>query len=233
MVRRVIAVLLLSALTAVFVALGFWQLDRADQKRELAERLEQARPGDYAALVGAIRSPDELVFRQVEVTGRFVTPQIILDARKHRGQLGFYRVVPFRLAGTDQHLLVNLGWHPGKAVDYPAQLSLPAGRLTLQGWLGTASGGIHPGFDRPGAAQVGIWIYLDPEYLAAAQGYPVLPLELYLETDLHDDLVRDWERPEPDPGMHIAYAIQWFSFAAVLIIFSIWRIRVYMKTKHE
>lgn len=233
MARRLIGTLIIFVLFGVFFSLGLWQLDRADQKRELAAHIAGSAAGELIRIDGAITAPQSLLLRRVQVTGEFVEPVILLDSKKYQEQLGYQVVMPLALENSDQHLLINLGWQAGEADEAVDRFSPPPGRHTLTGQIGTAEKGFRPGFNRPGAETGGVWIYLDPEYLAVHQGYAVLPLVLRLETDLNDGLIRDWPEIEPDPAMHIGYAIQWFSFAGVLVIYFGWRVRVYVKKEHD
>jgi surfeit locus 1 family protein len=218
-------------LFGVFFSLGLWQLDRFDQKSVLADRIAKTASGETQIITGRIDAPTDYLLSHVRVSGEFVEPVILLDSKKYQGDLGHHVVVPLKLSNTDQHLLINLGWQAGKAEDFLDEIVVPQGVVELEGQIGTAEKGFRPGFNYPGSEQGGVWIYLDPAYLAEHQGYEVLPLVMRLKTALTDELVRDWPVIEPDPGMHIGYAIQWFSFAAILAVFYGWRIRVYLKTK--
>jgi surfeit locus 1 family protein len=119
-VRRSLALITLATLVvcAVTARLGFWQLDRARQKTEAAERLERqgrlpplvaARlPHDDAALAGALA-------RRVTLQGRWLPAHTRwLDNRPHQGQAGFIVVTPLALA-DGRVLAVQRGWLPRDA----------------------------------------------------------------------------------------------------------------------
>ena len=103
---------------AIGVALGNWQLSRADQKRALQQEMQtraefvpinaNAQPADP--------SPQE--FRRISANGEFVRKwAVYLDNRPHQGKAGFYLLMPFKLAGSDQSILVLRGWFPRDAIN--------------------------------------------------------------------------------------------------------------------
>jgi len=45
---------------------------------------------------------------------------------------------------------------------------------------------------------------------------------LQTQADIKDSLIRKWQLKEFNPQMHLAYAIQWFAFAMILAVVSIY-----------
>ena len=82
----------------LFVSLGFWQIDRAEQKRSQHSFFEK-------------RQIKEAVNLDVNATGNFLEQhQILLDNQVHAGQAGYYVYTPFRLEDSEDIILVNRGW---------------------------------------------------------------------------------------------------------------------------
>jgi surfeit locus 1 family protein len=52
--------------------------------------------------------------------------------------------------------------------------------------------------------------------LSDLYGRPVFPLLLHYEPDRADGYVREWPAPGAGDERHVAYAVQWFSMAAVV-----------------
>ncbi len=134
-VRRSFALIALATLVvcAVTARLGVWQLDRARQKTEAAERL--SRQGRLPPLVAASLPHDdaalaEALARRVSLQGRWL-PQHTrwLDNRPLQGQAGFIVVTPLQLA-DGRVLAVQRGWLPRDLRDPHRLPPLP----TPDGW---------------------------------------------------------------------------------------------------
>ena len=101
---------------ALLVSAGFWQLRRAEVKRAIV--VEQADRGDKEPLilepgVAATASLEGLRHRRVSAAGHYRNDiQYLLDNRTHNQVAGYHVLTPFRLQGSDAHLLVNRGWLP-------------------------------------------------------------------------------------------------------------------------
>ncbi len=103
------------------ISLGFWQLDRADEKRQLIALFDQ-RKSAPAVPISQLSLDSDLRYRQVQVRGRYLdNRQLLLDNRIRNGQFGYDAVTPLRLEGTDEVVLINRGWIKGD----PARRALP------------------------------------------------------------------------------------------------------------
>jgi len=219
---RAVATLLTVSLLS---ALGFWQLDRARQKRDLhalfTERLEQA-PLDLS-LHDTVPLADE-AWRATRAYGSHGTPTFLLDNRIREGRVGYEVLSSFTLA-DGKRILVDLGWVPADAdrrdvprIELPPQALALRGRLAPPPSTGIALGPPSP----PEEVGPGLWRIqrVDFAALGAAFGTEYLPALVYLDADEPGGYDRAWVLPAPDDGKHTAYAVQWFSMAgAVVIIF--------------
>jgi cytochrome oxidase assembly protein ShyY1 len=52
---------------------------------------------------------------------------------------------------------------------------------------------------------------------AERTGLQVQPVVVQQQNDLADGLLRSWERPDFGIATHYGYAVQWFSFCALII----------------
>jgi surfeit locus 1 family protein len=213
----------------MLVRLGFWQLDRLQQKREfntmMAERWRsepydlnsQALPADPAGM-------QELEYRRVAAQGRWdYDHQILINNQTYQGTAGYVVVTPLVL-GEDRAVLVARGWIPADQVE-PAQLAQfdePAAAGTSGPIVGLArKSQAMPGgaVSTPVAAPRREWYRMD---IPAIQGQMPYALEPgYLEQMPEEGRAYDAMpiRSEPmalDDGNHLSYAIQWFTFALVL-----------------
>ncbi|MCW8874405.1 MAG: SURF1 family protein, partial [Gammaproteobacteria bacterium] len=86
-----LTLLLLSLLTG----LGFWQLDRAAQKRALLEQYQGMEREVSIEVRADLVADEELEYRPAQVRGRFDTGhQFLLDNRTHQGVAGYHVFTP-------------------------------------------------------------------------------------------------------------------------------------------
>lgn len=221
--RRIVALLAGLVATVAFVVLGLWQLDRAALKAGLL--LRHGAGGETVSLP-PLADAQALEALRARATGVWLAERTVwIDNRTHAGRAGVHLLTPLRLAdGT--LLFVNRGWAPMPADR--AQLPRPAlaeGVVTLAGLAAQPrSGGFSLG---NGESSPDLWPRIEAARLAArAAGAPFYPQVLELETDLGDGLVRSWAPPALGPDRHRAYAAQWFSFAAIAAVLTLyWGLR--------
>lgn len=204
---------------ALFVSLGTWQLWRAGQRAESFDRFAHA--GELAALSAPVDADrfEANRYRHLELRGRYVASrQILLDSMTHEGRAGYHVLTPLRLAADEPRVLVNRGWVPAD----PERRRLPeidVGEDTrmVRGKIDALP---RPGliFEDRGAAEDWPAVVLFPtiEALEARLGFPLRPYQLLLAPDAGDGYVRIWQPRAMRPERHVGYAIQWYSFAAVL-----------------
>ena len=207
----------------LLVRLGFWQLDRLEQKRTfnamMAERWRET-PFDLNTQSFPADLTD-LEYRRVEAQGEFdYAHQILLSNQVLEGGTAGYVVVTPLVLGEGRAVLVARGWVPADVVEgnQLAQLTEPAGApvLGLARKSQSAPGGA---VSTPIATPQAQWYRID---IPAIQGQMPYQLEsAYLEQLPEEGRAYDTVpiRREPmalDEGNHLSYAIQWFTFAAVL-----------------
>ena len=163
------------------LALGRWQLARADEKIALLESAERARAAPAVALErvdDVERAAD--AHRRVLLAGRWEDErQLLWDNRAHAGRAGYEVITPFRLDGG-RLALVNRGWiAPGPTRDVLPDVSLPdaprPGDVVLEGLLSRPSKGFASG---DALAASGAWPrvlqYFDYAAIEAALGEPIV-----------------------------------------------------------
>ncbi|MEJ2176332.1 MAG: SURF1 family protein [bacterium] len=116
--------------TSAFVALGHWQLRRADERRAIAAAYQAALGAPAVALPAAAIEASTYALRRVVVRGTFVPTQTIyLDNRIRHGRVGYEVVTPLLLSCSTLHVAVLRGWIAGRGrrIDLP-RLPTPAGQ---------------------------------------------------------------------------------------------------------
>lgn len=218
----IIPVLAALVVFILFVSLGRWQLNRADEKERLFEGF------DIATESVVQRGPvnDEAArrdrFARLAVYGSYDDRQFLLDNMVSNGRVGYQVLTPLRLPGEARLLLVNRGWIPIN----PDRRILPRpdvdledrevtgriGRLPVAGFrAGPGLLGDETGWPR--RAQ-----FPTREELEAELGSAVFDYVLLLDPDQPDGYLREWRPTVMNPDRHRAYSLQWFAMAATVVI---------------
>jgi len=221
-------------LTPVFCVLGFWQLDRAEQKRNIANTLEMRRKMPALYISYQLPENEQLEFRRVSAKGRFVhNKTILIENRKHQGKQGFHVVTPLQLTGSDQIVLVNRGWIPRQGTDHTPSIPSPECNLTIEGEVNIPQPpALALDLRLEPTAVLPQWPFLTLENYRTWSGLEILPFMILQSADKSSAFVRQWPRPPANDAMHIGYAIQWFAFALITLL--IWlRLSLHKKSPGE
>lgn len=213
---------------AAFIALGIWQLRRADFKEALLTRFARATSAPLQSFTAVEQraAASDAAYPHVQVHGRFESHRVyFLDDQMHADQLGVDVFVPFMPDNRDRVLLVNLGFLPREG----AQQALPDlppisdAETTLTGiYAPSPRTGLKLGGDQ--LAHEITWpkttTFIDLRALGDDLHRSLYPRVLLLDADPATPYVRQWTPDTMPPARHRAYALQWFTFAlAALVIF--------------
>ena len=207
---------------AVGISLGNWQLRRAEQKLALQQQMSARAefvPVNANVLVPT-QTPEE--FRRVIAEGEFISSwAVYLDNRPYQGKAGFYLLMPFKLAGSEQSVLVLRGWFPRDASDRERipTIAVPKGVIRLEGRVRTTTGKLMQ-LGEAAALQPGaIAQNVDIADFARASKLSLQTFIIEQTNDAADDLVRDWPTPSVGIDTHKGYAFQWYALAFVAAVF--------------
>jgi surfeit locus 1 family protein len=206
------------AFCALTVSLGLWQTRRASEKEALqatVERLGAERP---LAVPAQLIAADGYALRRVVARGTYAARfTILLDNRVHRGRPGFHVLAPLRIAGGDVHVLVNRGWiAAGRTRAELPEVATPAGEQTVAGLATVPTGRVYELAADTVAGPV--WQNLLLDRYRAWSKLELQPIVIQQTNDAGDGLVREWDRYDAGADRHRAYALQWFSLAALGIV---------------
>lgn len=188
------AVVLAVAGCAAGIALGNWQMGRAQEKR------------DATAAV-----------RPVSVRGEFLPAfTVYLDNKSLHGRPGYHVLQPLQ-AADGRRLLVVRGWLPAGADGRSLPpLRTPAGVVQVEGMRLER---LPRAFEPPGTKREGnVWQNATVEAFAAWSGLTLEPWALEQHSALDDGLLRDWTPQGSGPEKNESYALQWYSLAALSIV---------------
>jgi len=220
--------LLVLLVVIILVNLGMWQLRRLEQRRALNQAILEGLNQPPVALAGQPVDPDEMHRRRVVVTGTFDNAQsIVLRSKTFRGQQGVELVVPLQISGSEQAVLVNRGWIPlASSTPEARQASYSVeDQVTVEGIAyrtQTRPDAFLAPTDptpAPGKNRLDVWFRVDIDRIQQQLDYPLLPVFVEQSTDADPDTPPlQEENIDLSEGPHLGYALQWFSFAVILVI---------------
>ncbi len=224
---RLIFVSAMLVLTAVFIGLGTWQVQRLFWKLDLIARVEarvhaEPVPAPTAADWAAV-SPEKDEYRHVTATGTLEHGKsVLVQAVTERGA-GFWLVTPMHLADSST-ILINRGFLPAGQRDSTARTAseIAAGPVTVTGLLRLSEPG--GAFLRSNDPANDRWYSRDVAAIVRAKGLgsPVAPY--FIDADA-----------TPNPGgvpiggltvtnfrnSHLIYALTWYALAIMTIAVTI------------
>jgi surfeit locus 1 family protein len=210
-------------LLPVLVGLGFWQLDRAQQKRAIQAEYDTRSRDERVAIGSQLQQPDDLCFYRVIVHGTYEPQyQMLIDNRVQDGHVGYHVITPLRIGSSDTRVLVNRGWVPmGQTRDDLPEADAPPGMLEITGVATVPSDNVFT-FAEPPAPKdkwQHVWQHVDIKRFAAAVPFPVQPVVILLDPDSPaGGFVRRWARLDTGIAVHKGYAFQWFTMAGALLL---------------
>lgn len=208
-------------LLPLLCGLGFWQIDRADAKRELLDGYALHSHAAPVSVDAAAAFDVAQQYHHVRIAGRYdVAHQFLLDNQVNDGVAGYHVFTPLLLADGRRAILVNRGWlAPGASrQDLPA-VPAPAGPVTLTGVLAPLPGhGVLLGAD----------IETDTRWPRVVQAIEPTRLQRDLDVSLAPQIVlldasepagfrRQWQIVGFGPERNLGYAFQWFAMAAAVL----------------
>lgn len=207
------------------IALGFWQLDRLEQRRA-ANAVRVAVLEQNPITLTAAADPEALFGRKVRVTGRFRNDEsVILRARKSdSGVDGVHLLTPLQLSGSDQAVLVDRGWLLAEQARPERRDAFAIEReVTLEGiaWppQERPDALLAPrDLPLPGESRIDAWVRVDVPRIQEQVEVPLLPLFVEQLPDGSGGLPRPSDPRQLDNGPHLSYALQWFAFAGMLAV---------------
>lgn len=216
------ASMLVLMLLPLLVSLGFWQLDRAEEKRQLQYLFAQ-RQADGPLPIAQLYDTEDLQYQPVTLRGEFINDKaVLLDNRIYHGRFGYEVITPFQLEGKDKIVLVNRGWLAGDnsrrtlpdikpvegLVDLTAEVYVPQGEMLRladeqsQGW--------------PRVLQSVTIKDLAPEF-----ELPVFPYSVRLTEGSAGSYQANWVLVNLQPEKHTGYAVQWFAMSFTLLVIAV------------
>lgn len=218
---------------AVCTRLGVWQLDRLDQRRAFNLQVETMRAAELLDLNQS--TPQDIAsmeWRAVTVTGEYdFENQVALRNRYNEGVYGFHLITPLLYhpstgSGQAGAVLVDRGWIPAESDSSSDDWRVydEDGQVTVTGQIRLGQGkpiigGVADALPMDGT-RLEVWNNLDLGKISGQFPYPILEIFIQPDVEADDDVPPIAYQPvvELTEGSHFGYALQWFTFAVILLV---------------
>jgi cytochrome oxidase assembly protein ShyY1 len=225
----------------VMCKLGFWQLDRAEQKRQqIALFTQQGEITTEELLPYTEVTLVEINGRKVALQGKIVTDKIwLLDNKTHNGKVGYNVITPLLLQavteqavakkdvaeqGKDKQILVNWGWLQASkyrselpSVKLPDNIELTGVARTTDFKQFSLQQGQKKEQDESGWPKR---VQSASNIIANLDTRTILPVMVYADTNENINYPQTYKPVVMPPEKHQAYAVQWFLLAlSSLLVF--------------
>ena len=229
--RLLLPTFLIVATIAFLVSLGFWQLDRADQKRAIEVSITRANTG----VIELIKSEQELLnkeFYEVRLKGNYLNEaQFIYDNQIVDQVSGYYVLTPFILTGQSKAVMVNRGFIPWNGRrDKLADINVDSGQTEIQVQILNPIKRIELKASELVREFPVIIQAIDFEVIEEISNISFIKVIGQLDASSADGFIRKWEPYTGSIEKHIGYAIQWFLMALVLGLIGI---RIALKQRNK
>jgi len=217
-------------LVPFLASLGFWQLDRADQKREIDNGVKDAQaksPLNLNQFKGNYFSKE--IYRTASITGQYDNQhQFLLDNRTHQGKAGYHVLTPFLIDGTNKTIIINRGWigYQGTRDNIP-DISIDENTRNIMGVMKQQGRAIvlndgsdtNIGYEKQQQLRNSKLIQsVQLPVLAKQLDSDLLPIIIELEKTDKTGFIREWQPYYGSIDKHHAYALQWFAMAGILFM---------------
>ena len=213
---------LIVATIVLLISLGFWQLDRANEKRAIEDQIANANSFDVE-LVTSVEFLKDREYYHVRLQGSYVgDKQFVYDNQIVDQVSGYYVLTPLVLKGDSKAVLINRGFIPWngrrdkladidiseKLTEVKVQISKPVKRMELEA---SEIAGEFPVLIQA----------LDLDDMSTIAALDFINVVGLLSPESENGFVRQWEPYTGSIERHIGYAIQWFLMALVLAFIGI------------
>ncbi len=213
--------------------LGFWQLQREQEKLQILAQYE-ARLAEAPAALERLANQDDLAWRRVKLEGTFDAERVyLLDNQIRSGQVGFDVLQLFEVSDNQLLVWINRGWVAGKRLrsELPAVVT-PPGPMRVNGYVYVPEGkAFSLEDDAPvnatSSAAARRWPRIIqrvtvPTLAAGVNASEVFEHVVRLSENSPAALQADWPTISVQPAKHRGYAVQWFCMAVALLLFYLW-----------
>lgn len=225
-------------LAAICTRLGFWQMDKLDQRLDRNDLVTKHFAADPVDLLTALPDGTKVdrsnEWTRVTATGRYdVDRELTVKFMTRDGAPGANVVTPLILA-NGEGVLIDRGWTAtDNNVSKPDVPAPPTGEVTVEGWL-RQNNGAGDSATVPSDGQIRA---ISSTKLADYVPYRLVNgyVNLQKQTPPPDEATALAVEPEPELGQgpHFFYALQWWFFALLAVVGYFWFARAEAKERRR
>lgn len=197
------------------LALGIWQWHRYLFKKELLMSYQQSI---HTAPVNLLALPTNIAFQHVKIIGKYLNHLTMLVQNTfYKEQSGYEVLTPVQIPNEKKWLIVDRGWvsHFQKQSD-----QLFGTAMLISGYIKLINE--YQFILGKNILAPNQWPLVMQKInfleLQTILKHEIFPFILRLDPALPYGYIRDWTITTVEPERHLAYAIQWFSFACVILV---------------
>lgn len=220
--RFVLPATLICIMVAFLISLGFWQLDRADEKRAIESAIEVANTGAIE-FIDSFEGLEYKEYYHIQLKGHYLPEkQFIYDNQIVQQTSGYYVLTPFVIDSSNSAILVNRGFIPWRGQrNQLADISLFSMDEVIKVQVSKPVKRLELGQSEPDTVFPILLQSLDLDSMSDISGLQLSPVIGLLSPESGNGFVRQWKPYTGSIGKHLGYALQWFAMALVLSIIGI------------
>jgi surfeit locus 1 family protein len=226
--KWIFTTLLVLAAIGVLARLGIWQLDRLELRRAFnAHYVEVMQMPPLEIRTAPAEDLSTMEYRAATVTGVYdYEHQVALRNRYNDLVFGYHLLTPLILSDGSA-ILVDRGWIPASGNETPADWRKydQPGEQTISGILRLGGepemGGVPDPELAKGQIRLEFWNNVNLARIQSQIPTPLLPVFLQPDQPANNSqppIIPARPEIEITEGPHFGYALQWFTFAAMLFL---------------
>ena len=209
------------ALLYTMMSLGFWQLDRAEFKDTLQQKIDERKNLSEITLDLAPLSTDDRRYLPVKLSGEFDQQySFLLDNKTFKGQVGYHIFTPLKMTDS-KAVLISRGFvKMGKTREQLPEIVTPENDLIVRGILDlepsralVLAENVNQSDSWPVVLQ-----YVDIKEISTMLGYELYDMIVWLNEDEAGSFEYDLPVLNLNAVKNNGYAFQWFAMSLALFI---------------
>jgi len=211
--------ILLTVVAITFLLyLGWWQLLRAEEKKQLLQSQAALAKQPPVRWRSGLLLPKQ--FQPLTVSGIYLPFTLLMDNQHYQHQFGYQVLTPLILSDNSL-LLIDRGWVPGdnSRQQFP-HITNPRTKISLSGqaYFPSAKVFLLGAPVEKKTESMMIIERIDTQLFSQLLHKTVYPFIIRLNPNEADGFIREWPVVSMPPERHYAYALQWFAMAFVVLI---------------
>ncbi|MGQ3892547.1 SURF1 family protein [Legionella sp. CNM-4043-24] len=199
-------------------SLGYWQLQRAEEKSDMLNRATQLSQQAPSHWTESQTLPAQ--YQNLSVRGTYLPQVLLLDNQYHDHQIGYDVLSPLLLS-NNRIILVDRGWIKASADRRQIpDISNPLRELQLSGqayYPSEKTWVLGEVIEKKSDKNILIE-KIDTKIISQLLHKSVYPFIIRLGGQEAYGFIRDWAVVSMPPERHKAYALQWFAMALIVLI---------------